>query len=178
MLVAEIKEQGQDAAGVAIIDVYVKQPPHYAIYRTDARVMVHYADAEDEARQQSATLAPLNPIRGQINGLIDGWRFSKREQLRAKAKRYDRRVADALGVAMQNDAAGSVTVLNGIKADIVDERTSWARFQYLIAASLVAMAVILLFWVAEYLVVTAVDHLAMTPAIILGHAPSPSPIAG
>jgi hypothetical protein len=159
MLVAEIREQGQDAAGVKIIDVYIKQSPHYAIYRTDSRVMVHFADAEDEAKKQSAILAPLNPVRGQINGLIDGWRFSKRENLKAKAKRYDRRVADALGVAMQNDATGALTEFNGIKADIVDERTSWARFQYLIAASVVSIAVILLVWVVStwFLAPTAPD---------------------
>src|SRR4249920_3911932 len=99
VLVAEVKDQGLDAAGVRITSVYVRQAPHYAIYRTDERVMVHFADAEAEAKRQSATLAPLNPLRGDINGLIDGWRSSKKARLQARAKRYDRRVADALGMA-------------------------------------------------------------------------------
>ncbi|MSP02660.1 MAG: hypothetical protein EXR07_16655 [Acetobacteraceae bacterium] len=142
----EIRDQGLDAAGGKIIGVYAKQPPHFAIYRTNERVMVHFADADDEAKHQGAILAPLNPMRGAINGLIDAWRFSRRQRLQARASRYDRRIADALGIALQDDAAGALTVLTGIKGDILDDRTSWARFQYLIAASIVSAGVILLVW--------------------------------
>lgn len=143
MRVADVKNGGNDSAGAVIREVYLKQPPHYAIYRTPERVLVHYADDEDEAKRQAATLAPLNPARGEINGLIDGWHSSDRGSVQAKAKRYSRRVADALGVALEGDASGSLAVLTSIKADLVDERTSWARFQYLIAAALVAVVVVL-----------------------------------
>lgn len=146
MLVEEVKRSGPDAAGAEIVDVYYRQPPHYAIYRTKERVLVHFADADDEARQQDAALAPLNPIRGQINGLIDGWRSSGRAGRKARAHRYDRRVADALQVALMHDSRGALDVLAGIKVDIVDERTSWARFAYLIVASGLAGLLIVLVW--------------------------------
>src|SRR6476661_5105194 len=99
MQVEAIKTEGLDPAGKKITDVYVKNPPFYAIYHTDQRVMVHYDDTTAEAKRQSELLAPLSPIRGEINGLIDGWRSSPKQNLKDKAKRYERRVADALGVA-------------------------------------------------------------------------------
>ncbi|HEX5325285.1 MAG TPA: hypothetical protein VFW75_01325, partial [Acetobacteraceae bacterium] len=147
MKVEEIIRGAQDAAGAPIEDVYMRQPPHYAIYRTPQRVMVHFADADDEARQQAAALVPLNPVRGQINGLIDGWRSKPRNQ--SRAWRYDRRVADALGAALEGDPKGALDLMNAIKADITDERTSWARFQYLIAASALSVVLILVVWAVK-----------------------------
>jgi hypothetical protein len=146
MQVKDIECGRKDAAGASITDVYYRQPPQYAIYRTTERVMVHFADADDEARQQDAALAPLNPLRGQINGLIDGWRVSKRDWRKARARRYDRRVADALQVALAQDTRGALDVLAGIKTDIIDERTSWARFAYLIVAVVLSTLLILLVW--------------------------------
>ncbi len=155
MTVSEIKDEGLDSTGTQIIDVYAYNPPHYAIYRTQQRVVVHFADDEDEAKRQSAILAPLNPVRGEINGLIDSWRFSNNKRLVEKAQSYDRRIADALGLALQDDASGSLSVLNGIKADVTDERTSRARFQYLMAAFFASTIVILLVWLITSLWVTS-----------------------
>ena len=145
MLVEDVKRQGHDAAGAEITDVYYRRPPHYAIYRTRDRVLVHFADADEEAHQQDTALAPLNPIRGQINGLIDGWRASKVGRHIARAQRYDRRVADALQLGLTQDAKGALEVLTGIKSDIVDERTARARFAYLIVAS--GFSIFLVLWV-------------------------------
>ncbi|MDT7951080.1 MAG: hypothetical protein RQ966_06195 [Acetobacteraceae bacterium] len=145
MLVSEVKVGGVDPAGVEITDVYKKSAPHYAIYRTASRVLAHYADDEVEAKAQSANLAPLNPIRGEINGLIDGWRAGGPKQL-AKAVHFDRRVADALSVALENDTTGALDVLKIVKTDIIDERTSWSRFVYLLAAFAASAIVILVVW--------------------------------
>lgn len=144
MDVKEIKTGGQDAADVKITSVYIKQPPRFAIYRTKERVMVHYADDIEEAKHQSALLAPLNPVRGEINGLIDGWRTSTRKSRASWASVFDRRIADGLHSGLQEDASGALAILNGIKADIIEQRTSWARFLYLIAALAISTAIILI----------------------------------
>jgi hypothetical protein len=146
MIVAEVRQNGRDAASVEIKEVYTKHPPEYAIYRTEERVMVHFADDDEQARQQSAILTPLNPIRGEIYGLLDGWRLSKAGRHKSTADGYFRRIADAIGIALQNDPASSLTVLTGIKTDIVEERTARARFEYLITALSVSILVILLAW--------------------------------
>lgn len=69
-----LADQGRkDEAGNEIICVYFRDPPAYAVYRTPQRVVVCFADDEDEAREQRGRLSPLTPLRGQITALINGW---------------------------------------------------------------------------------------------------------
>jgi hypothetical protein len=149
MPVAAIEQGKNDASGAAITTVYAKRPPDYAVYRTAERVMVHYADDGAIEKIQRGVMAPLNPARGEINGLVDGWRTSRRQRLAANARRYDRRVADALVACLEDDPAGAATLLEAIKKDLVEERTSWARYQYLMVASgTVAVIVAFCLWLA------------------------------
>jgi hypothetical protein len=136
--VAAIMQGGNDSVGASIVSVYAKQPPLYAVYRTKERVAIQYADEESTAKAQRGALAKLNAVRGEINGLIDSWRSSSKARRESDAKRFDRRVADALIVALEGDADNAATLLDTVKIDIVDTRTSWARFQYLIVASVTA----------------------------------------
>lgn len=142
MLVSEVERDNRDSAGAQICDVYARRPPDYAIYRTVERVLVHFADDRDQEQVQRSAMARLNPIRGEINGLIDGWRRNPRRQ--DKARRYERRVGDALTLAFEQDVASAELLLIQIKKDVIDERTSWARFLYLIysfGAVVVAIAI-------------------------------------
>jgi hypothetical protein len=147
-----------DAAGALVTTVYAKQPPYYAVYRTEERVAAQYADDEVTARSQRSAFARLNSSRGEINGLIDGWRLSHNPKHASAAKRYDRRVADALIIAFEGDVDNACDLLTKIKGDIVDERTSWARFQYLTvacAASAIAILIISLLgsdWFSAHIV--------------------------
>ena len=74
--VADIERGGVDDMGVRIIQVYGKKPPEYAVYRTRERVVIQFADAPAVTQEQRKAMAVLNPLRGEINGLIDGWRNS------------------------------------------------------------------------------------------------------
>jgi hypothetical protein len=87
-------------------------------------------------------MAQLNPARGEINGLIDGWRSHTIKSVKAKAHRYNRRVADALVLGLEHDIAGAAALLAEIKKEIVDERISSARLLYLLVASFAVVAVI------------------------------------
>lgn len=145
MLVAAIVKGGKDAADVVICEVYARRPPDYAVYSTNERVLVHFSDLRDLEQTQRSALAQLNPLRGEINGLVDGWRTSSDPKLQAKARRYDRRVGDALTVGLEQDVASAAQLLTEIKKDIIDERTSWARFFYLIVASIAVAVAILIF---------------------------------
>jgi len=140
MLVSEVERDKKDSAGAQIREVYARRPPEYAIYRTDERVAIHFADDREQEQAQRSALVRLNPIRGEINGLIDGWR--QRESLRAKALCYDRRVGDALTLAFEQDVASAELLLTQIRKDIVDERMARARFLYLIYSfAAVALAI-------------------------------------
>jgi hypothetical protein len=141
--VADIRLGTQDSTGADIEQVYVRVKPLYAVYRTRNGVIVQYADDDGEAQRQRIAGSALNPLRRQIDGLIDGWRADPKRQ--AKAARYDARVAAALRVYLEGDPSSAHVNLEQVKQEIIEERTSVARFLYLIAAFVTASILFLLF---------------------------------
>jgi hypothetical protein len=154
--VADLPVDGKfDEAGDEILCFYGKKSPQYAAYRTKRRVLVQFADDKGEAARQRSKLAPLWPVRGEINGLVDGWRVGSSHNflgmdnsaaLEAKAARYDRRVGDALIVALEEDVPTAQLLLDKIKEDILNERVARARFEYLVAAFASALALMFTAW--------------------------------
>jgi uncharacterized protein (DUF2235 family) len=142
--VDQIQKGAKDSAGVEILTVYAKDSGNYAVYRTTERVAIEFADAPMAARDQRARMASLNPLRGEINALVDGWRRSRNEELRRKAEYFDRRVADSLIVALEGDVPSAISALEAVKRDLVEDRTSWARFLYLCVGASTACALIVL----------------------------------
>jgi hypothetical protein len=150
--VADIQPGVLDFAGNEIGCVYVYNPPDYAVYRTPARVMVQFADDRKLARQQRARLRDLTWLRGEINGLIDGWHSGRdtsgswwpgsrrrAEDLYKRAVRYDRRVADAVVTALEDDSPTACRLLAEVKNDVISERESMARWTYLWLAFLLGI---------------------------------------
>lgn len=146
--IADLARGGQDCAASAVLMVYAKKSPDYAVYRTSERVMIQFADDLSRRDEQRKALAQLFPLRGEIEGLIDCWRtgtddhqylsFAGKAKRKAKAARYERRVADALIVALEGDLTGAGALLSDIKRNILDERVGGARFEYLIMAYVTA----------------------------------------
>lgn len=163
--VGDISVGKPDLTGLDVVAVYSKVPKIYAVYANSERVMIQYADDEKLAMEQRLALAHLAPLRGEINGLIDGWRGSKHvgfdkaqgrrhpniKAADARAKRYDRRTADALVVALQGDQASAEMLLSAIKREIIDERTSTGRVQYVLTAGFLTVAVFIVFWLLHAL---------------------------
>jgi hypothetical protein len=142
----EVKLDATDDSDNPIKIIYALDRKHYAVYGTAIRLGVQYSDDPKDARGQRLRLAKIQVLRGQINGLIDGWRSSKRN--RAKAARFDRRGADAIVMALEGDIDDARVALAELKQDIVEDRTSWARFYYLIASGLLAAAAVLIAFTA------------------------------
>ena len=141
---------GFDAAGHKIVCIYAKVSGEYAIYRSGMRMTIHYADDADLAARQRAAIVPLIPVRGEIGGLINGWQDNDTYSVKARAERYNRRIADALVVTLEQFERGApigLALLADIRGDIVAHRKSIARFQYLAVASAFAVAVLLGLWV-------------------------------
>ncbi|MBR7620529.1 hypothetical protein JKL49_14135 [Phenylobacterium sp. 20VBR1] len=136
MKVDEVKLGAIDAAGAQIEAVFSRRVPDYAVYRTKDRVLAHCADDPVREAKQRSILATLGPLRGEINGLIDGWRTGRSDADKAKAHGFERRVADALVLALEDDEASAKALLENVKLDIHEERVSRARFQYLLVASM------------------------------------------
>jgi hypothetical protein len=144
-LVDNVKIGDNDLTECKIIKIYTKVRPKYAVYRTPDRVAVQFADDEQAASQQRKDMATLNLTRAQITGLIDGWSRSKWELFKAKAKKFEGRVATALVLSLEGDSVAALASLNDTKADIIAERSSWGRFEYLISASVLALLAITVF---------------------------------
>ena len=156
MLVEEVKVDGNDTGGSKIITVYSKVRDVFAVYLTrDGRVMVHFADDPVVAQAQCDKIAPLNPLRGEIGALIDGWHCSKDKGLNAKARHLDRRVADALAMAIDGDAVNALASLQAVKDDVIADRKARARFQYLLVALGTAAAICVLIWLISWFVFRA-----------------------
>ena len=165
--VENVRRGTEDFACEPILCVYTYNPPFYAIYRTATRVMVHFADDPAIAAEQRKRIARLAPLRGQISGLIDGWHSAKawfrnvwskveeaddgkhpnsvrsEHRLRKRADRYDRRSADAIGLALEGDIDTAMALLAEIKNDIIGERTAIARIGYLLVAVFITAIVLL-----------------------------------
>jgi hypothetical protein len=140
--VVDIEVGKKDFTGVEIEHVYSKVGNIYAVYRTRERVVVQYSDDDGLGADQRLLLTPLNPTRGEINGLIDGWRSNGNGDEKAIAKLFDRRVADALTVALQGQSAHALELLTALKADIMEERTAAARRDYIYYASIAMVLVV------------------------------------
>lgn len=145
--VADLYLRKVDANDEVIVSFYGRKPPDYAVYATDTRVLIHFADNPKHAERQRRNIASLNPLRGQISGLLDGWRTGKEDaHTRRRADRYDRRVGDALVVGLEGDVSGAEAILKEIRDDIGRERVAAGRIEYLLAAfatTIVGLLVIL-----------------------------------
>ncbi len=145
--IADLRVGQNDGLDVPVQGIYGRKRPDYAIYRTPERVSIQFADDATTAAEQRKLLAGLNPLRGEINGMIAGWRLAAEESVAwRRAVRYDHRVADALILAFEGYAGDAEQLLRRIKADILDERVARARFEYLAAAllaGLIAMGLII-----------------------------------
>ena len=140
----QIRVKDPDAADAKVLEIYAKDEPNYAVYRTADRVKIQYADDPAASQVQRSNLARLNPIRGEINSLIDGWREEEGEHAVGRVKRCDRSVADSLIVALEGDVDGAALVLLELKQDLIDQRTALARFQYLCVALGAALVMVLI----------------------------------
>lgn len=174
--ISNLKEGHDDAAGQLVKCIYYINRPVYAVYRTKLRVMVHFSDDDAEAAAQRAALIPLAPLRGQINGLIDGWHDSIKKPDSKLAARLERRVADALVVALDAVASGGdVTSASALLIEVRDEiialRQSRARDFYLLVASLFLAGGLLALLVAKLAIgISSVHVVGLLPFPIIKFA--------
>jgi hypothetical protein len=139
--ISDISTNKTDSTGAEITTVYGKIGGIFAVYGTPERVMIQYADDQALGLEQRRALGPLNPLRGEINGLVDGWRSSATPRDKCRAKLFDRRTADALTAALQGDQVHAEELLKAVKADVLEERVSIGRTEYLSYAVCAALAV-------------------------------------
>lgn len=132
----EVCQNKTDICNEIIDCFYARKSPDYLVYRNAMRVMVQFADDDAIAKEQRRSLSCLNALRGQISGLIDGWRNGGSETQVARAKRYERRVADAIVTGLEGSIPDSLALLAEVRDDIIAERKSIAQTDYLVVAAI------------------------------------------
>jgi hypothetical protein len=156
--VADIRVGAIDGTETRVERIYAKVPQKYAVYQNDNRVAIQYADSPQEADTQRRNMASLNILRSQINGLINGWRLSRWVTFKRRARRFDAQVAAALIQCLEGDHEGPIFALTNTRDEIQDERVSWGRSEYVIAAAAIALLAIVLFTVLQHLQLPATYH--------------------
>jgi hypothetical protein len=141
--IADIRKDGNDVMGDKIEAIYSKVSNVYAVYLTENRVKIQFADDPELMYEQRRALSPMTPLRGEIDSLLDKWR--KKPAYAASVGIFDRRTADALAVALQGDQAHAETLLRAVREDILEEQRSIGRVAYLVIAACCALAVFLAF---------------------------------
>lgn len=169
--VATLRPGAEDDAGHTVETIYARSIPNYVVYKSSDRVSVHFADNPEIAKAQRAQLAALTPLRGEIAGLLDSWRPARSmpgpstrqavwwlwkgrrrgRDLDRKLVRYDRRVADALALALEGSVADAAKLLESVRTDIGEERAQAARVRVLGFAMVLALAIMgTAAWVSSY----------------------------
>lgn len=134
-----------DSTGAIIDAVYQKLGRSFAVYRANDRIRVQFADAPEEQTEQRHIISRLNPLRGEINGLLAPWRCDDTRVIRrTRVDYYDQQTADALGAALLGDGDQGEILLRATRQQLLEERQSIGRAQYLLTAALCGIAVVAL----------------------------------
>lgn len=132
--IRDIEPHAQDTSGAEILSVYIKVPPRYAVYRIPERVAIQYADNPAEADYQRRSLAVLNPVRSQINALLEspGSWLDREATTKRVMEQYNPRVAAALIMALEGDVNSAKSTLEDMRDEIKAWRMTNGRFWYLV----------------------------------------------
>ncbi|PZU10194.1 hypothetical protein [Sphingomonas sp.] len=142
--VADLTRDEPDAAGVVVMQIYIKIDRLYAVYRTEERIVIQFADDQGRGADQRKSLSELYVTRGAVDSLLDEVRDTTDPNRLKRARRYERRLADALTLGLQGQSNQAATELESLKQDLLEERKSNSRQTYLVASMGVAAALVLL----------------------------------
>src|SRR3954452_17924164 len=121
--IAQIKEGSKDSQGRDITRVYAIRHGTYAVYLA-GDVHVEYADdPEEEAAQRTCVVSSIGKARAEITSLLLGWGQERRRV-------YDCKMAMALELALERKTDEARTMIEEAKAELIQERATAGRFQY------------------------------------------------
>lgn len=128
-----IRKDGIDSQGRKILEIYANQVGRYAVYRSDERVVVCYAEDPLVEREQRRRLSTLAVRRSRIDGDLAEWRKAdpKLSRLPRTAQGFDGTVGAALIEALEGNAEGAATILDQVQREIDGEKAARAKLAYL-----------------------------------------------
>jgi len=133
--VADIKKGGRDHRGEKIEYLFYHRQS-FAIYRSGDKVMVHYADDEATAEQQTIAVAELVFLRGRLQFLMSGCSSED-------ANRYHCLIAEALRLCLDGRGAESKAMMEMLIDTMIEHRLQQGRDVHLISTGLMVLVIIL-----------------------------------
>jgi len=140
--IADLTLKQPDANGAIVERIYIRIDTLYAVYCTGERVAIQFADDPEFGAEQRKSLGELLVTRGTIDSYLATMRADPK--LSGCVQRYERRLADALILALQGQTNQAVAEMERLHADLVEERRSTARQVSLIATLGAGLLLILL----------------------------------
>lgn len=148
--VADLKVGEPDAAENIVVEICYRVSRTYAVYRTEERVMIQFADSDNAdpllGANQRKSLTDLLITRGEIDSLLSELRESEDRDRAARnlVRRAQRRLADSLMIALTGGTNQAAQDLAAIKSLLIDDRASRTRVGYLGWAAASGIAIILI----------------------------------
>ena len=130
--VVDIRKNQTDCRGEPIDFVFFRRA-QYAIYSSNGRIMVHYADDDTVAKTQSANIADLLPLRDRLQYLVGGLEDSHSNEWQ---------IAESLRLGLEGQKDAAKTTMQTAIDHINAMRMRKGRITYLVAA-LITTAVLL-----------------------------------
>ena len=142
--VSDIKVGEPDGTGAMVHEIYGMATGRYAVYRNDRRVMMQFADNDDDGVNQRAALTQIIPVRSDIEALIDRLKNDKSPYQQELATEYSTKLGRSLLIALQGNVPLAQSRLAAIHADMVEDCASDIRTRYLLWAVAAVGATLLL----------------------------------
>lgn len=133
--VSDIRKGQLDCRGEKVDFVYVRRRNCFAIYRSSGRILVQYADKEDDAKKQIANIAELLPLRDRLQYLVSDL---------ASPHAYQWQIAESLRLGLDGQKEAAKHTMQGAIDNIMAMRVSQGRTTYLLYAGLSVILVIAL----------------------------------
>lgn len=129
--VRDVTRDQPDQEGNVVRRLFIKIDALYAVYATDDRVTIQFADDQAQGAAQRKSMAALFLPRGTIDSLLNELRDRADRDRLKRADRYERRLADALTLGLQGQSNQAALEMEALKRDLIEERRSSARQTYL-----------------------------------------------
>lgn len=133
-----------DSTGAKIESVHAKVSGRFAVYCTNERVMIQFADDDASGVNQRDAIRPLAPLRAEIENLIAYLRMNPSPHNSMLLASGMSKLAVGLAEGIKGNIDGAMTMLTNVRNELADARSAKMRTVHLGFAALATLGLICL----------------------------------
>ena len=122
--IAQLERYRPDAIGTTVVDIETRLDGLFAVYYTEERVMIQFADDPSLGADQRKALAPISAKRAEISALLSELRNSGRPDRAAAALTLRRDLGAALAQCLSGEMAQGEASLDKLLKKLTDQRNA------------------------------------------------------